>query len=146
MGFIDRDLGFIYPLIEGYQELWSEKRELPWSAAWPCLLDFCLELVERDDFWIEENCRERSHFIANRHSIVGAIARLLDGGTKSDDNAFDKNFLPQEKQILLILINHPTGYKFKTDSDAVYVAINSSSGRDIERPINISLTVFRLAA
>jgi len=145
MRFIDSNLAFIYPLIEAYQELWSEKRELPWRAAWPCLLDFCLELVERDDFWIEENSRERSHFIANRHSIVGAIARLIEGGTKSDDHAFDKNLLPKAKQILLILLNRQEGKEFKQDSDAVSVAINSPRGRCIEALINLSLRSCRLA-
>ena len=145
MKFIDSDLAFIYQLIEAYRELWSEKRRLPWGAAWPCLLDFCLELVERDDFWTEENSRERSHFIANRHWIVGAIAQLIEGGTKSDDHAFDKSLLPKAKQILLILLNRQEGEKFKQDSDAVSIAINSPRGRCIEALINLSLRSCRLA-
>ena len=145
MKFIDIDLAFVYQLIEAYRELWSEKKELPWGAAWPCLLDFCLELVERDDFWTEENSRERSHFIANRHWIVGAIAQLIEGGTKSDDHAFDKSLLPKAKQILLILLNRQEGEEFKQDSDAVFVAINSPRGRCIEALINLSLRSCRLA-
>src|SRR3990167_211818 len=80
--FTDSDLAFIYPLVEAYHELWNEKRELPWNDVWPCLLDFCLDLVKRDKFWSEENAKERAPFVANRHWIVGAIGRLIKDGTK----------------------------------------------------------------
>jgi len=145
MKFIDIDLAFVYQLIEAYRELWSEKKELPWGAVWPCLLDFCSELVERKNFWSEENSREKSHFIANRHWIVGAIAELIEGGTKSDDHAFDKSLLPKAKQIFLILLDRQEGVEFKQDSDAVFVAINSPRGRCIEALINVSLRSCRLA-
>ncbi len=145
MKFVDSDLAFVCQLIEAYKDLWSEKKECPWRAAWPCLLDFCLELVERDDFWTEENSRERSHFIANRHWIVSAIARLIEDGTKSDDHAFDKSLLPKAKQILITLLNRQEGEEFKQDSDAVFVAINSPRGRCIEALINLSLRSCRLA-
>ena len=144
MKFIDSDLAFVYPLIEAYRELWSEKKELPWRAVWPSLLDFCSELVERENFWAEENSRSRSHFIANRHSIVGAIAELIEGGTKSDNHAFDKSLLPKAKQILLILLDRQEGEEFKHDSNAVSIAINSSRGRCIEALINLSLRSCRI--
>lgn len=145
MKFIDSDLAFIYQLIEAYRELWSEKRELPWGAVWPCLLNFCSELVKSDHFWTEENSQERKHFIANRHWIVGAIAELIEGGIKSDDQAFDKSLLPKAKQILLILLDRQEGEEFKQDSDAVFVAINSPRGRCIEALINLSLRSCRIA-
>ncbi|MFV9644601.1 MAG: hypothetical protein ACNYWU_02150 [Desulfobacterales bacterium] len=144
MKFIDSDLAFVYPLIEAYRELWSEKKELPWRAVWPSLLDFCSELVERENFWAEENSRSRSHFIANRHSIVGAIAELIEGGTKSDNHAFDKSLMPKAKQILLILLDRQEGEEFKHDSNAVSIAINSSRGRCIEALINLSLRSCRI--
>lgn len=144
MKFIDSDLAFVYPLIEAYRELWSEKKELPWRAVWPSLLDFCSELVERENFWAEENSRSRSHFIANRHWIVGAIAQLIEGGTKSDDHAFDKSLLPKAKQILLILLDRQEGEEFKHDSNAVSIAINSSRGQCIEALINLSLRSCRI--
>ncbi len=96
--FTDSDSAFIYPLIEAYHELWNEKRELPWNDVWPLLLDFCLDLVKRDKFWSEENAKERAPFVANRHWIVGAIGQLIEGGTKSDDHAFDKSLLPKAKR------------------------------------------------
>ena len=145
MKFTDSDLAFLYPLIEAYHELWSEKRELPWNDVWPCLLDFCLELVKRDKFWSEENIKERSNFVANRHWIVGAIGRLIEGGTKSDDHAFDKELLPKAQQVLRVLLDRQAGSEFKNNSDAVFVAINSPRGRCIEGLVNLTLRSCRLA-
>jgi len=144
MKFSDSDFAFIYPLIEAYHELWNEKRELPWNDVWPLLLDFCLDLVRKDNFWSEENIKERSHFVANRHQIVDAIGWLIKDGTKSDDHAFDKNLLTKGLQILLILLNRQKGSEFKIDSDAVFVAINSPRGRCLEGLVNLSLRSCRL--
>jgi hypothetical protein len=144
MKFIDIDLAFVYQLIEAYHELWSEKKELPWRAVWPSLLDFCSELVEREDFWSEGNSREKKHFIANRRWIVSAIARLIEDGTKSDDHAFDKSLLPKAKQILLILLDRQEGEEFKQDSNAVSIAINSPRGQCIKALINLSLRSCRI--
>lgn len=143
--FVASDLAFVYPLIEAYRELWSDKRELPWNDVWPCLLDFCLELVKRDNFWSEENAKERSHFVANRNRIVGAIGRLIEGGTKSDDHAFDKSILPKAKEVLLVLLERQEGEEFKLDSDAVSVAINSPRGCCIKGLVNLTLRSCRLA-
>lgn len=143
--FVESDLAFVYPLIEAYHELWSDKRELPWNDVWPCLLDFCLELVKRDSFWSEENAKERSHFVANRNWIVGAIGRLIEDGTKSDDHAFDKELLPKAQQVLFVLLDRQDGSEFKNDSDAVFVAINSPRGHCIEGLVNLTLRSCRLA-
>ena len=143
--FSESDLAFIYSLIKAYHELWSEKRELPWNDVWPCLLAFCLELVNRDNFWSEENAKERSHFVANRNWIVGAIGRLIKDGTESDDHAFDEELLPKAQQVLLVLLDRQEGSEFKNDSDAVFLAINSPRGRCIEGLVNLTLRSCRLA-
>jgi hypothetical protein len=145
MKFITSDLAFVYALVEAYHELWSEKKELPWKDVWAYLLDFCFELVKRDGFWSEENAKERAHFVANRHWIIGAIGRLIEDGTKSDEYAFDKLLLPKTEQILCLLLDRQEGEEFKRDSDAVFVAINSPRGHCIEALINLSLRSCRLA-
>lgn len=142
--FAGSDLAFIYPLIEAYRELWSEKRELPWNDVWPCLLDFCLMIAKSETFWSEESAKAKSNFVANRHWIVGAIGRLIEDGTKSEDHAFDKSLLPKTKEILLVLLDRQEGEEFKLDSDAVSVAINSPRGRCLEGLINLSFRTCRL--
>ena len=145
MKFANSDLAFIYPFIEAYHELWNDKRELPWNDVWPPLLDFCLNLAKRDKFWSEENIKERPNFVANRHRIVGAIGRLIEDGTRSDDHAFDKSLLPKAKEVLLVLLERQEGEESKFNSDAVSVAINSPRGRCIEGLVNLTLRSCRLA-
>ncbi len=143
--FVESDLAFVYPLIEAYRELWSEKMELPWNDVWPCLLDFCLELVKRDKFWSEESAKERPRFVANRNWIVGAIGQLIEVGTKSDDHAFDNSLSLKAKELLVMLLKCQKGETFKQDSDAVSVAINSPRGRCIKGLVHLTLRACRLA-
>ncbi|MFA4827919.1 MAG: hypothetical protein WC855_02020 [Thermodesulfovibrionales bacterium] len=144
MKFADSDLAFIYPLIEAYHELWNDKSELPWDDVWPRLIDFCLMISKTETFWSEENAKAKSHSVANRHWIVGAIGRLIEDGTKSDDHAFDRSLLPKAKEILHVLLDRQEGEYFMLDSDAVSVAINSPRGRCIEGLINLTLRSCRL--
>lgn len=145
MKFVDIDLAFVYPLLEAYRELWNENKDLPWAAVWSCIFDFCAELVGRDVFWSGERAQEREHFVANKDWVVGAMAQLIEDGTKSDEHAFDENLLSKAKQILLILLERQEGVEFEQDSDAVFVAINSPRGRCIKALVNLSLRSCRLA-
>jgi len=143
--FADSDLAFIHPLIEAYRELWNEKDDLPWNDVWPHLFDFCLEIIRKDKFWSDEVAGKSSHFVADRHWIVGTIGELIRNGTKSDDHAFDRSLLERAKNIILLLLDKQEGSpNFKTDSDSVFVAINSPRGRCIEGLINLSLRSCRL--
>jgi hypothetical protein len=142
--FSNSDLPFIYTLIEAYRELWAEKKELPWNDIWPLMLNFCLEIINKKNFWSEDNAKESSNFVANRHWIVGAIGRLIEEGTKSDDHAFEKSLLLTAKEILLVLLKRQEGEEFKYTSDAVSVSINSPRGRCIEGLINLTLRSCRL--
>lgn len=143
--FSNIDLAFIHPLIEAYHELWNEKKELPWNDVWPFLLNFCYDLVTNDRFWSEEKERERSHFVANRHRIVGEIGRLIEDWSKSDKYAFDRTLLTIAKEVLLVLLERQNGEEFRLDSDAVSIAINSPRGCCLEGLINLSLRSCRIA-
>jgi hypothetical protein len=143
--FVDLDLAYVYPVIESYHELWREKAQLPWTEIWPRLLSFCELLVLQPRLWTDESAQERRHFVANRHWLVGGVARLIESGTQSDDHAFAAELLPQAERILSVLLDRETGAEFKTDSDAVSVAINSSRGRCLEALINLTLRACRVA-
>lgn len=143
--FLDSDLSFIYELIEAFRELWSEKAQLPWDEIWGCLLDFCLDIVKQERFWVTENAEERGSFVANRHWIAGSIGRMIEAGTKSDEHAFNEKFLKQAEKVILILLEKQKGEEFKAESDAVMIAINSPRGQCIEALINLTLRSCRLA-
>jgi hypothetical protein len=143
--FAGLDLAYVYQLLKAYGELWAEKALLPWDEIWQHLLSFCERLIEQRRFWTPDNARERSHFVANRHWVVGSIARLIENGTRSDEHAFSEKYLDRAKAILIILLENEKGEEFKPDSDVVSISINSPRGRCLEAFINLSLRSCRLA-
>ncbi len=142
--FKNCDLAFIYPLIEVYRKLWNEKKELPWKKIWEALLNFCEFLVLEESFWGEEREKERAHFVANRHWIVGAVATLIKDGVESKEYFFDSIFNEQAERILRILLARQKGEEFNNESDAVFVSINSPRGKCLEAFINLTLHSCRL--
>jgi len=143
--FAESDLPFIYSIIEAYQELWTEKAQLPWDEIWDSLLSFCRDIVTQDRFWSSDNAKKRSSFVANRYWVVGAIGRLIESGTKSDEHAFNENLLHEAEIVLLTILGKECGEEFNVDTDAVSLAINSPRGRCIEALINLTLRSCRLS-
>jgi len=143
--FLTGDFAYIYNVIEAYHELWSTKVPLPWDDVWGNLLALCGELIAQTRFWEPEAAKSRTSFVANRHWIVGGIARLIEAGTKSDEHAFDERLLDQAERILTTLLRQEKGEEFKSDSDAVSIAINGPRGRCLEALINLTLRSCRLS-
>ena len=136
---------YIHAIIEAYRELWSEKAQLPWNEIWGALLEFCRDIVNQDRFWLQENFKESSSFVANGYWIVSDIGRLIEAGTKTDEHAFSEKLLNQAEEVISILLEKVKGEEFKEDSDSVMVAINSPRGHCIEALINLTLRSCRLA-
>ncbi len=143
--FINGDVALIYPILESYRELWDKNRELPWADIWSSLLDFCAEIIARHDYWAENETSEDRHVIANKRRIISEIGQLIKEGTKSDDHAFDKKYLPGAKEVLLVILDRQKGEEIKKNDDAVMVAINSPRGHCIEALVNLTLRACRLA-
>jgi len=143
--FSKLDLAYIYEIIEAYRDLWTEKAQLPWDEIWSYLLDFCLEVIKQGRFWDSENKKQKKHFVANRYWIVSGIGRLLEDGTKSDDHAFSKEYLQKSEYIITLLLKNEKGNKYKIDSNAVSISINSPRGRCLIALINLTLRSCRLS-
>ena len=136
---------YVHNVIEAYRELWSEKKKLPWDDIWGCLIEYCNDVVRCEKFWSEENARDRAAFVANRYWIVSSIARLIEDGVKSDDNAFHPRYLGNAEGIVKVLLDREKGDLFDLGCDAVSVAINSPRGRSLEALVNITLRKCRIA-
>ena len=143
--FSKLDLAYIYEIIEAYRDLWTEKAQLPWDDIWSYLLDFCLDVIKQSRFWDSKNKKQRKHFVANRYWIVSGIGRLLEDGTKSDDHAFSKEYLQKSEDIITLLLKNEKGNKYKIDSNAVSISINSPRGRCLIALINLTLRSCRLS-
>ncbi|MCY3973330.1 MAG: hypothetical protein OXF52_03915 [Candidatus Dadabacteria bacterium] len=146
--FVSLDSAYLHPVIEAFSELWKDKEKLLWDNIWENLLRFCELIVRKNEFWSEENAKERKSLplIANRHWVVSSISNLIDNGTKSDDHVFPYGMLKQAREILLIILERESGSElFKPDSDAVSIAINSPRGHCLGAFIGLALHRFRLA-
>jgi len=141
--FVDKDLAYSHQIIEGFRELWKDKEIINWDKAWQVLLDFCQLLISRDDFWSEENSREHNSYIANRHWLVSSISDFIEDGVRSDEHAFDIDFLPQSFDLIITLLSRQEGANFDISHDSVSTAINSARGKCIEALINHALRSMR---
>ena len=139
------NVAFVYEVIEAYTELWSTKASLPWDRIWSLLLKFCEGVVLSERFWIEDTPKGRPPLVGTNQWVVGAIGRLIELGTKSDEYAFPEGLLPQAESILKLILAREGGAKFTPDCDAVMKAINSSRGRCIEALVNLALRTCRIA-
>ena len=132
------ELRYTYQIIETYRELWVEKSTLPWKDILEPLLSFCHTLVSSEDFWNEKNAELVSAMIPNRRGVVGSIASLIESGVKSDDHAFESEFLGISEETIVLMLNRQEGDKFE-ENDAVFNAINSPRGKCINALVNLTL-------
>ena len=143
--FVNLDLAYIYEIIEAYRDLWSEEAQLPWDEIWQKLLGFCSKLYFARTILGTRECEAERFFCCQRYWIVSGIGRLIEAGTKSDDHAFNEEYLKEAEEILSCLLNREEGDEFKDDSDAVSISINSPRGHCLEALINLTLRSCRIA-
>lgn len=143
--FVGLDAAYVHQILEAYLDLWTQNVSLPWNDVWEPLLEFCSDVINHESFFSPAYMKKREAFVANRYWIVGTIARLIEGGTRSDDHAFDADLLPLAESILSVLLARVENEKIDENSDAVSVAINSPRGRCLEAHINLSLRLCRMA-
>lgn len=129
--FIELDWIYKYHLVYGLTNAWREKRKFDWGKVF----DFLLTILDEDFFASDEK------YIL---WLKGQIANLIEYGTKSDDNAFDKKYLPQAKQVLFLLINHKEDEQVLDDSDLSIYVLNSINGKALHALINYTLRYGRL--
>ena len=142
--FLKCDFAFVYPLLESYRELWNEKKSLPWDDVWIHIIESYLELLNQVDFWTEAKSSGKNPFVANRNSVLNAICKLVEDGTRSDDHAFNPNLLPKAKQILVNILDNQPGTKFRPQCDAVIESLSSARGQCLQALINHSLYYCRI--
>ena len=143
--FVEIDLAYVHEIIEAYRELWTEKVKLPWDDIWESLLRFSKAVVQRENFWSDENAKKDSVFIGDRYWVISSIARLIEDGTKSDNHSFSKKYLKDAEEIITFLLSYKIGREFNVEEDAVTYAISSPRGQCLQALINITLRCCRLA-
>ena len=128
--FEDIDLVYYYYIFDGLQRAWQNKEKFDWQNIFD-LIDIVLDATvlasdEKYAIWVK-----------------GKISELLRAGTTNDDNAFDKEYLPQAKKILLDLLKHPEEDDVEIN-DLLSFSLNSSNGKVLHGLIGYALRYGRL--
>ncbi|QFR43159.1 hypothetical protein [Sulfurimonas xiamenensis] len=129
--FIELDWIYKYHLIYGLTNAWKEKKKFEWGKVF----DFILNILDEDFFASQEQ------YIL---WMKGQIASLVEYGTKNDENAFDKKYLPEAKKILFLLLKHKEEEQIEYDNDMHTYVLNSINGKALHALINYTLRYGRL--
>ena len=128
--FKDIGLVYYYYIFDGLERAWQKKEKFDWQNIFTLLEkvldDALLSSDEKYAIWVK-----------------GKIPELLRVGMESDDHAFDKEYLPQAKIILLDLLKHPE----EDDVDInnlLSFSLNASNGKVLHGLIGYALRYGRL--
>lgn len=134
--FLEVELLYKHCMISALKELWQEKKSIDWERV----LDFCLKIVSRPEFWKDETTYEDTE-IRYCNWVTSAIADLIESGTNDDSWAFDKKHFPITENILLKILAHQESQMKEINDDACGHAINTTKGRVLIALINFALRV-----
>ncbi|RXJ78766.1 hypothetical protein CRV03_01695 [Arcobacter sp. F155] len=129
--FIELDWIYKYHLIYGLTNAWKEKKKFEWSKVF----DFILDILDEDFF-----ASDKQYVLW----LKGQIASLVKYGTQNDENAFDKQYLPEAKKILFLLLKHKEEEQIEYDNDMNTYVLNSINGKALHALINYTLRYGRL--
>lgn len=128
--FKEIDLVYYYYIFDGLERAWQNKEKFDWQSIFTLLKhvldDTLLSSDEKYAIWVK-----------------GKVPELLRVGMASDDHAFDKEYLPQAKKILLDLLKHPE----EDDVDInnlLSFSLNASNGKVLHGLIGYALRYGRL--
>jgi len=129
---------FQYNLIEGFEDSWKDNKDIDWDK----ILNYCLKLVESENFWTSNETYEDTEI---RYSswVISSIADLILSGTQNDNRSFRIEYLPVAEKILLIILEK-TKSKMESVKDALTSAINTPKGRVIMATIEYCLRYARV--
>ena len=145
--FLQADRPYQYGIINGFKRLWDapDHEQVPadWEQVWDTLVEFFEPLVGDAEFWAETIVEDRD-LTPTRDWIPPIIAEMLRSGTRNDDKAYPKNFLPRTWAIIEQLLDNLEQVP-EADEDAMNQAINSSKGKAIEALFSHALRECRIS-
>jgi hypothetical protein len=128
-------------ILQGLYRACQEKKVFNWENTFNYILKIIDPKYENyKGFWEVEIKKEYYNY---KNSIISEIAELIHEGTREDENAFDKEFLPLVEKILLILVNKTESDLSKYD-DLQFRIINSTKYKIFRSMLSYSLRYVRL--
>lgn len=128
--FKEIDLVYYYYIFDGLEKAWKNKEKFDWQNIFDLigrvLDDTILASDEKYAIWVK-----------------GKIPELLRAGTASDDHAFDKEYLPQAKKVLLDLLAYPEDDDVEINN-LLSFSLNASNGKVLHGLMSYALRYGRL--
>lgn len=131
---IDIKLVYHHAIIEGFRDLWNEKKPVDWEKIVP----YCERLISEPRLW--DDSSETNDRYNRKKWLPTGIAQLIESGIKDEDRTFDLKFLPRVKSIFELLLKlQPSETIEDGKEDIVNWAINRPRGRTLESFIVFAL-------
>ena len=140
-----KNIPYIYAdhLIRGFEEAWKEKKDFDWKNV----LTFCLTYIQSGEFGNDSLKIIEDRWGADKDWAIGSIGNLISTGTRDDDHAFSKDYLPITWDILSVVI--PTleidNAQNEITGDYPTYVLNSTAGKLLRALVDYSLRCARLA-
>ena len=128
--FKEIDLVYYYYIFDGLEQAWKNKEKFDWQNVFVLLEqvldDTLLSSDEKYAIWVK-----------------GKVPELLKVGMESDDHAFNKEYLPYAKKILLDLLKYPEEDDVNINN-LLSFSLNASNGKVLHGLIGYALRYGRL--
>ena len=143
--FVGLELPYINEIIRAYSDLWADKYDLPWGYVWEKLLKFFETIINKSDFWGDDNKLQSDSSVSGRHQIVSGISKMLKDGANPGDSALSTVPIEDAKKIIFHLLCKETGSEFSVSENVVVIARSNPRGRCLEALIQLAFRSCRLA-
>src|SRR5690625_264414 len=132
----------VYNFLLGFQKAWEDKNTFDWEVV----LNFIYEYISSDLFNENKLTVEGDRLNMDKELILLQTGRLITEGTKKDSNAFDAEYLPIAKKILLKIVPdlEPVDDIDESNMDYPTYSLNSKAGKILMALINYSLRYARV--
>lgn len=136
-----------YAFFNSFKELWSatptDVTPIEWQKAWKTLFELA-NIILDEKFWNESTVDDGS-LTPTRDWIPGVLCSLIREGSRTDDHAFGKSFIPNAINILRVILDNTPVLSELADRDPMSYALNSIRGKAIDALFTVSLRAMRLA-
>jgi hypothetical protein len=133
---------YVYRILNGFREAWKTNKTFNWKN----ILNFCKIYVQDEVFYSRQLQLENDGWKVTPNWVVGSIANLLTEGMQNDKNAFEKEYLPIAKEILITLVQNlkPVEDFQSTNMDYPTYSLNSTAGKVLRALLDYSLRQARI--
>lgn len=130
---------YIYYLLSGITKAWEDKKLINCRE----LFNFIKNYLDLDGFWDDKFKVAGDQWNFSYKSVIGQIGLLIQVGTKKSDLAFEKKYINNASDILLLSIDKLEKENIYND-EPVTKSINTAFGKIIEALLILSLRASEL--